>query len=408
MPPELFRVPHSHGPAADWFALGVTLHELVLGCKPYARKELAENTCVVDGLHCSPIPAFVRSDRPEVRALAADLSAPCLSFMEQMLQSDMTYRLGSSDGLHEIQAHPWLECVDWKALAAREVAVPMRLQCPVGLHRDADLRVAHSMLAKHPVPADKQDHFSHYKYRDALYTADQTPIPVDETARAAGVYTTGASSATTHESVPSESAGSPDKPGWVMADGLRDQCARSKAVVATKLGLLGDGMLSPHMHRVTPATVLALGLESGAGSGLGNGSGSGSGKPAATTAATASNNLHGSNHLNTWGHCKFKCGKKSATAIAITGPDGACGTDTSGPATIGRGTNPLRANDDVGVSLDVLGSSSKSMVDSDAGSYGGTYDSASLGGDRDCEAELESQPWLSAGMEETKDVALLL
>jgi hypothetical protein len=380
----------------------VTLHELVLGCKPYARKELAENICVVDGLHCPPIPAFVRSDRREVRALAANLSAPCLSFMEHMLQSDMTCRLGSSDGLCEIQAHPWLAGVDWKALAAREVAVPMRLQCPVGLHRDADLRAAHTMLAKHPVPADKQDHFSHYKYRDALYTADQTPIPVDETARAVGVYTTVASSATTHESVPSESAGSPNRPGWVMADVLRDQCARPKAAVATKLGLFGDG---PHMHRVTPATVLAPGLESGTGSGLGNGSGSG--KPAATAAATASNKLHGENHLNTWGHCQFKCGKKSATAIAGTGPDGACGADTSGLATIGCGMNPLRANDDIGVSLDVLGSSSKSMVDSDAGSYGGTYDSASLGGDRDFEADFDSQPWPSASMEETKDVTIL-
>jgi len=38
MPPELYRPPHSHGAPADWFALGVTLYELVLGRKPFSRQ----------------------------------------------------------------------------------------------------------------------------------------------------------------------------------------------------------------------------------------------------------------------------------------------------------------------------------------------------------------------------------
>ena len=95
-PTELFRQPHSHGPAADWFAIDVTLHELVLGSKSYARLELADNTCVVGDLHNAPNPAFVRSDHPMVRARTVDLSVPCMSFMEHMLHSNVTYRIGSS------------------------------------------------------------------------------------------------------------------------------------------------------------------------------------------------------------------------------------------------------------------------------------------------------------------------
>ena len=399
MPPELFRQPHSHGPAADWFALGVTLHELVLGCKPYARLELVNDTCVMDGLHSALVPAFVRSDRPTLRARAADLSTHCQSFMEHMLHSNVTCRLGTSDRLHEIKAHPWLACMDWKALAAREVAVPMRLQCPVGLHTDADLRAAHTMLAKHPIPADKQDHFLHYKYRDAPYATDQAPIPVGEAV--AGVCTTSASSATTHESVPSDSSGSPDRPGWVLVDGLRGQCANPTAALAAKLGLVDDGLLRLHTHMVIPTTEIGSGL----GLGSGSGSGSGSGKCAATAAgAIASTTLHSNGRLGTWGHCQFKCDKKSATAIAGTGTDGTSGPDTNGPGTTRSGMNPLRANDDPGVSWDVLGSSSKSMVHSEDG----TYDSASLGGDRDSDSDLDSVLGLSASMEETKAVVLLL
>lgn len=38
--PEIYLPHHRHGTAADWFALGVTLHEFVTGRRPFETSKL--------------------------------------------------------------------------------------------------------------------------------------------------------------------------------------------------------------------------------------------------------------------------------------------------------------------------------------------------------------------------------
>lgn len=42
---EIYHPDHRHGPPADWFALGVTLHEFATSRSVYLRK--ASNKCII-------------------------------------------------------------------------------------------------------------------------------------------------------------------------------------------------------------------------------------------------------------------------------------------------------------------------------------------------------------------------
>eukprot|EP00741_Cyanophora_paradoxa_P003250 tig00000691_g3158.t1 len=92
-----------HGPAVDWWALGVVTFEILTGSPPFnsdTPQKIFEN--VLSGRYTWP-------EEVEVSETAKD-------FVARLLCTDPAQRLGSRGGLAEVQAHPWFEGVDWGAI----------------------------------------------------------------------------------------------------------------------------------------------------------------------------------------------------------------------------------------------------------------------------------------------------
>lgn len=92
-----------HGPAVDWWSLGILIYELVYGTTPFRgarRDETFENI----------IKAPLRfPTKPTV-------SAECQDLIEKLLVKDVSRRLGSKTGANEIKAHPWFKGINWALL----------------------------------------------------------------------------------------------------------------------------------------------------------------------------------------------------------------------------------------------------------------------------------------------------
>ncbi|GAA5913063.1 uncharacterized protein JCM6883_000505 [Sporobolomyces salmoneus] len=100
-----------HGAAADWWALGVLLFELLSGYPPfYADHPLEIYEKILAGKFKVP---------PHVDPVARDL-------IRRLLTADLTKRLGNlSGGAKDVKAHRWFEGVDWDAVTRKEIMAPI-------------------------------------------------------------------------------------------------------------------------------------------------------------------------------------------------------------------------------------------------------------------------------------------
>jgi len=125
---ELYASPefvHGKGrtKAADWWSVGVLLHEMITGAPPFTGKDTQElMQCVSDyamGKRESNQRLRQRLVEEEfVTEQGADLVA---GFLEE----EETQRLGSTGaGFRAIQSHPWFVPLDWVALLQRQHAPP--------------------------------------------------------------------------------------------------------------------------------------------------------------------------------------------------------------------------------------------------------------------------------------------
>eukprot|EP00457_Paulinella_chromatophora_P000718 gb/GEZN01000718.1/.p1 GENE.gb/GEZN01000718.1/~~gb/GEZN01000718.1/.p1 ORF type:complete len:693 (-),score=118.05 gb/GEZN01000718.1/:372-2450(-) len=110
MAPEIITN-SGHGKAADWWALGVLIYEMVTGKTP-----------------------FYASNRKGIqkKILNAPLKFPkwmtnyCQHLIKELLQRPVQKRMGTRAGVEEIKRHQFFRSIDWVKLAKKEVEAPFK------------------------------------------------------------------------------------------------------------------------------------------------------------------------------------------------------------------------------------------------------------------------------------------
>ena len=106
MAPEIYTGIHKHGPSADYFALGITLHEMICGRRPFESNRLQAFRL---NLNDSLRPVFVETTNY--------VSESCKAFIVALLNPKATRRLGATHGFEEIIRHKWIgRNIDWELL----------------------------------------------------------------------------------------------------------------------------------------------------------------------------------------------------------------------------------------------------------------------------------------------------
>jgi uncharacterized membrane protein YgcG len=139
MAPELYLPSHLHSFVADYYAVGITLFQLLVGHRPY-RTESPNIRHLVRFMSFEP-PAALAADTPGAREwLAAEqerlapnptflysrmlqmsnVSPPAREFISFLLVCNPVYRLGAR-GIKELREHRWFAGIDWEAVRAQKL-----------------------------------------------------------------------------------------------------------------------------------------------------------------------------------------------------------------------------------------------------------------------------------------------
>jgi len=109
MAPEVL-CQQNHSYPADWFAVGVILHEIITGSRPFPGKNLKE---VKEKILESQV-------QLNVDTLSTSWSKTCEDFVNQLIQTNPENRLGFR-GIEEIKNHSWLKDVEWDKVLKKKV-----------------------------------------------------------------------------------------------------------------------------------------------------------------------------------------------------------------------------------------------------------------------------------------------
>lgn len=107
----------NHGPAVDFFALGVICYEMLLGSRPYpsrTRKELREQIAARQ--------IYIKSKE----LTYSKMSEEGIDFINQLIQRKPKHRLGFSGGVIALKNHAWLSDFPWNSLQDRSIRPPYR------------------------------------------------------------------------------------------------------------------------------------------------------------------------------------------------------------------------------------------------------------------------------------------
>lgn len=111
MSPEVITH-HEHSFECDYFAIGVIVHELMLGMRPYSGKGRQE------------IREQMLSRQVKIEVIPSEWSSNAIDFVNRLLERKVNRRLGSRGGCSEIQNHSWLKGFDWAGLRNFELEAP--------------------------------------------------------------------------------------------------------------------------------------------------------------------------------------------------------------------------------------------------------------------------------------------
>jgi serine/threonine protein kinase len=100
--PEVLQA-KGHGPATDWWSIGICLYELTAGLPPFLGDSVGE------------ILQNMLKDQVDFSLFPDEVTADCSDMVRRLLTIDPKERLGSN-GAQEIKDHPWLKDIDWEFL----------------------------------------------------------------------------------------------------------------------------------------------------------------------------------------------------------------------------------------------------------------------------------------------------
>ena len=154
MAPEVI-LRRNHNIAADYFAVGVILYELIMGRRPYVGRDRRE------------IRDHITSKQARITEVPIGWSREAADFANRLIQRKVEARLGNK-GFEEIKEHPWLNDFPWNDLAKGNIASPFipraqdnfdpRTLCDWGDDIDASINLANS-----------QNLFAGYNYDERLF-----------------------------------------------------------------------------------------------------------------------------------------------------------------------------------------------------------------------------------------------
>jgi serum/glucocorticoid-regulated kinase 2 len=111
--PEMVRG-EGHGYAADWWALGILVFEMLVGLPPFYNKD--HNTQKMFNA--------IREKNPNFTA-KVNVPEDAKDFIKQLLQKNPKERLGNK-GADEVKKHKWFANIDWDLLAEKKVTPPFK------------------------------------------------------------------------------------------------------------------------------------------------------------------------------------------------------------------------------------------------------------------------------------------
>lgn len=138
MAPEIFMKGHAHTTVADYYALGITVYQFLLGQRPYKpdtnnMKAIVRMACFVPPVKFVDLMQIRRilikaqerkatSPEFQLSRRLARFSSAARDFVQSTLICNPKYRLGAM-GIHELMSHPWFEGINWDAMRRQEVRI---------------------------------------------------------------------------------------------------------------------------------------------------------------------------------------------------------------------------------------------------------------------------------------------
>lgn len=186
MAPEVFISGHAHTYSADYYSLGITTYQLLLGQRPYKPDTSNMKSIVRMSTFVAPdkytdltLIRRILINAQDRKATSNDLryalqlgpyvSPEALDFVQHCLICNPKYRLGS-EGAKEVKAHPWFDGIDWDAMAHQNAPAPFipdsqRANCSVNEADVVSLLLEDAPDNAPQIDASDQAKFSGYDYR---------------------------------------------------------------------------------------------------------------------------------------------------------------------------------------------------------------------------------------------------
>lgn len=110
--------------AADWWGLGILMHELLIGHPPFGGASGQEVFASIQEYSSGGV-AAAEALQASVRSAAGHLSEECTAFVSGLLHVREATRIGCGpEGFGDVQEHAWFAPVDWAATLRKEVPAP--------------------------------------------------------------------------------------------------------------------------------------------------------------------------------------------------------------------------------------------------------------------------------------------